>query len=39
MQTYDAQFFYKEWQIMVGKHLVLMTLHGQFTITSIEQGK
>jgi len=38
VQMYDAQFFYKEWQIMLGKHLVLMTLHDQFTI-SIEQDK
>ena len=28
----------KEWQIILGSHLVLVTLHGQFTI-SIEQGK
>ena len=29
---------YKEWQIMLGLHLVLMTLHGRFTISS-EQDK
>ena len=26
-------FYYKEWQIMVGLLLVLVTLHGQFTIS------
>jgi hypothetical protein len=31
-------FIYKEWQIMLGLHLVLVTLHTQFTI-SIEQDK
>ena len=25
-------FFYKEWQLKLGFHLVLVTLHGQFTI-------
>ena len=29
---------YKEWQRMLGQHLVLVTLYGQFTI-SIEQVK
>ena len=31
-------FFNKEWQIILGLHLVLVTLHMRFTI-SIEQDK
>ena len=31
-----SNYFYKEWQIMLGLHLVLVTLPEQFTI-SIEQ--
>ena len=30
------KILHKEWQIMLGLHLVLVKLHGQFT-TSIEQ--
>ena len=26
-------FFYKEWQMMLGLHLVLVTLHGRFSIS------
>jgi hypothetical protein len=29
---------YKEWQILLGLHIVLVTLHGRFTIR-IEQDK
>ena len=32
------RFFYKEWQIMGGSHLELVTLHGRFT-TIVEQDK
>ena len=32
------KFPYKEWEIMLGLHLVLVALHGQFTI-SIEEDK
>ena len=31
-------FFNKKWQIMLGLHLVLVTLHGWFTI-NIEQDE
>ena len=31
-------FFYKEWELILGLHLVLMTLYMQFTISN-EQEK
>ena len=33
-----ANYFFKEWQIMLGLHLVLVTPHGWFTI-GIDQHK
>ena len=33
LKNYDARFLYKAWQIMLGLHLVLATLHVQFTIS------
>ena len=38
LYIYNAQIFCKEWQIILGLHLPLATLHGWLTI-SIEQDK
>ena len=32
MNLQHLMFFYKKWHVILGLHLVLVTLHGQFTI-------